>query len=364
MSSIRAVTPFEFAFQSMFAFIATIINLIILIKEYRKRTNSQNINYLSNWTKRTSFICVIFGFLYSLMSTIAPIKIFCSIGKPLQIPFISAQGVFTGFNQLARLHYCFSQSSVHSAKGYPDRLFIIMIIIGVIFMIPIQIYPWLWIDELCGSNLTQTTNNKYSWISPYVRDAPNVGLWININMVIYILWDFTTLSLYVLKVYSFRRYKQQNKEVYNRIMFILKKVVILTLLYEIPAIWSMISGTVLDIVARQHKDESNMVILCSILYQISWQFTSVTINLSVFLMQSHNEKEYDKFLKLFYKLRLYHVCYGCRDTFVAAGENSRCEEISTTDRTVERRETKTIFDTRDVLLPQLVNIELDDDDSE
>ena len=253
------------------------------------------------------------------MSTIATLKIFCFIGKPSQIMLISVQGIFMGFNQLARLHYCFSENSVHSAKCYPNWLFIIMIAIGSIILIMVLIYPWLWADELCASN---GITDKYQWISPYSRDAPNVGLWINISMGVYIIWDFATLSLYIIKVLSFRRFKQQNEEVYNRIMFILKKVVILTVLYEIPALWCMASGTVYDSVSEiENEEESIVVIICAIFYRTSWQFGSIIINLSVCLMQSHNEKEYDLFLRLLYKLKVYYVCCGCRKIFIDAGSD-------------------------------------------
>ena len=173
MPSVRAVTPFEFAFESGFAFIATIINSIILTKEYRKRNSPEAILYISYWTKITSFSCIIFGFLYSLVSTVATLKLFCYIGKPSQIMFISVQAILMGFNQLSRLHYCFSENSVHSAKGYPKWLFVSMISIGSMILIVVLVYPWLWTNELCTQN---GNNEKYQWISPDARDAPNFGL--------------------------------------------------------------------------------------------------------------------------------------------------------------------------------------------
>ena len=345
MSSIRAVSPFEFAFEASFALIATIINLIILIRETRKRTNSQNINYLSQWTKRTSFLCIIAGFLYSIVSMIATFTIFCFIAEPLHALLICAQGVFMGFNQLARLHHCFSESSVHSAKGYnyPNWLFIIMFTIGIMTLINTSICPWFWSDRSCSANIA---NDEYRWISPHTRDAPGFGLWVSITMIVYILWDIATLSLYIFKILSFRRFKQQNEEVYNRIMFILKKVVILTMMYEILCVLVMASGTIADSVTLSYGDQSIIVILCSILYRVSWQILCVAVNLSVFLMQSHNENEYKQFLTLFYKLKIYYVCCGCMDIFITAGQDSKME--------LERKMKSTEHTKTDVVMSQVI----------
>ena len=49
----------------------------------------------------------------------------------------------------------------------------------------------------------------------------------------YFIWDLTTLLLYIGQVIKFRKYKSPNPDVFDRIMSILLRVTILTLLYEI-----------------------------------------------------------------------------------------------------------------------------------
>ena len=45
-----------------------------------------------------------------------------------------SQSVFMGFDQLPRLYYCFSESNVHSTKGYHSSLFYVMFVIGFILI--------------------------------------------------------------------------------------------------------------------------------------------------------------------------------------------------------------------------------------
>ena len=134
-----------------------------------------------------------------------------------------------GFNQISRLYYCFSQSQVHSTKGYPNWLFFLVIFVGCYLVITVAVFPWLWVDVLCRH---QDDNQNYDYIAPATRDdAPTMSTWIkwrNITMVVYLSWDLTTSFLYVYKVLSFRKYKEQNENIHHRIMFILKQVVILT----------------------------------------------------------------------------------------------------------------------------------------
>ena len=366
MSTIRVVTPIEFVFESGFAFIATILNATLFTIEYYKRKSSEKVVFLSKWTKITSALCIIVGTLFTLSSIIAPLKIFCSFGKPLQFLLITAQCVFMGFNQIARLYYCFSQNQVHTKKGYSDYLFLFMVIIGIGIVINMSIFPWVWVDELCGGI---TVNGKYKYIAPNVRDAPNANIWINFSMLVYILWDFLTLLLYICKVLSFRRFNtERNKEIYLRIMFILKKVVILTVLYEIPCTWCTLSGMVLDKVTESREyDEHPVVIFVAILYQISWQFASVILSLSVFLMQAHNDHEYHMFLKMLYNTRIYYICCGCRDVFEhneskleeivnieVLGDNKTKNKSKLPSDEENKRKTHTgdtLFETRDISLP-------------
>ena len=45
--------------------------------------------------------------------------------------FVGLQGLAMGLYQISRLFYCFSSSKVHSNKGYPNWVFILMYGVGI-----------------------------------------------------------------------------------------------------------------------------------------------------------------------------------------------------------------------------------------
>merc|ERR1711897_17374 len=90
-------------------------------------------------------------------------------------------------------------------------------------------------------------------------------------------------------------------------MRILKKVLILTLFYEIVAILSAIIGLFRDIAA------DDTLIVVRIIYAYSITLTSVIVNYAMCLMQQHNKTKYDKFLKILDRLKLYYcICCCCK----------------------------------------------------
>ena len=125
-SAAQPIQAFEWGIMSTIAIIASIINLIILKKEYTKR-KSTTIIFFSKWTKHTSIICIICGTLYSVITILQGMTLFCYIESAIRYLLIPIQGNFMGFNQISRLYYCFSQTSTHSTKGYSTWLFIFMI---------------------------------------------------------------------------------------------------------------------------------------------------------------------------------------------------------------------------------------------
>jgi len=325
---------------------ATIINLGFLATEYTKRISPKDTPFLSKWTKETSFTCIIFGLIYTSISILARWHNFCFVGKPIQIISLTSQAIFMGFNQISRLYYCFSRNSVYNKAGYPDWLFKLMIMIGIIYLLMASIYPWFWISELCGGGY----ENKYEYIAPPTRHAPGLESWINFGVILYLLWDFTTLMLYIIKVFSFRKYKQtQNKQIYNRVQFILKKVVILTVLYEIPALCCYTMGEILDEVAHANEnDEAFVVVLFGTLYRSSWIVASIFGNLSIFLMQSHNDEEYKQFLMILYRFKIYYVCCGCRKVFDTVLDEIEEDKTKLELEAMTSKTGTTVYETKDI----------------
>ena len=325
----------------LISLIATIVNLIILLKELHKR-QSDRIIFFSKWTKHTSLLSIVMGTMYTIISMVGHIYPLCQITRPLIGIFVVVQFISLGLNQICRLYYCFSQNKVYSNKGYPTWLFIIMILYGIFLCLAVIIGSWIWLSVCSGSD-------RYPYISDDSRidSAHNYQYSLGYNTMVwlYLLWDITTLALYVIKVISLRHFKHEQKQVYNRIMSILKKVVILTVLYQITGAWVMMTGiTKFFIESDSNYDQLHVEIIQS-LWWLSWMFASVVANSSIFLMQSHNEKEYQQFLKIMHEMKIYYICCGCRETFIQAEESMECEAMAAQDSVKSPR---SIADTRDI----------------
>ena len=115
------------------ALVVAIINGIILKSEYKKHRLNKT-SYTTKYLQYSCFGCLICGVIHPLINCLRFVNGFCYILTNTKSLFLFMQGTFMGFYQLARLHYCFSQSQVYSSKGYPRCLFIIMIIIGALFI--------------------------------------------------------------------------------------------------------------------------------------------------------------------------------------------------------------------------------------
>ena len=207
-----------------------------------------------------------------------------------------------GFYQLYRLYYCFANEQIHSKKGYPKCLFIIMGIYGVSFGIYVYIIllfagiddTSLFVSE-CGFN------DKYEFFSypTQLFDGRYIFPWsyYGVSKLGIVAWDLLTLFLYVFKIWTFKRYTKNEQNVYKRIMSILHKIFILTIFYEV---FSMLYG--------------GIVLFTPIwwCWSIARQLVSLSISVSMYLMMDHNNKQYLKFLKIIYFFRFHWMCCCCR----------------------------------------------------
>ena len=104
------------------------------------------------------------------------------------------------------------------------------------------------------------------------------------------------------------RHKYAPRRIYKRIMSILCRIVILTIMFEIIYIfWVIIS------VYRTTFGETDLI---QILYETLSGFVSVVVCYSMFLMQQHNDNEYKKFLNVLFKYNLYQICCCCKSLVI------------------------------------------------
>ena len=237
----------------------------------------------------------------------------CYITGFIQNVFYSSQLILMGFYQLSRLYYCFSKNKAYSNKGYSNWIFIIMITIGLLLNI---IYPLInllsgiiILKSQCHIN-TKNLEFEYKSINPSEfidYTPPDISVFL--VAFVYICWDTSTLLLYIFKIRSFKRvYKETQPNVYQRILSILYKIVILTLFYQIELVIITIGGSIIT----EFLDDIAFTILSTLGICIN----SITISLAMYLMLPHNMEQYAKFLKIVYWFKCHYVCCCYRNMVI------------------------------------------------
>ncbi len=291
--------PVAWILRTVLGFIPLIINAFILYKEWMVR-KSDKTEFINKYLKIYSISSIICSVIHALFAALYSFNVFCYFGLQLTVQSFALQMVFMGLYQLERLRYCFSNSQVHSNKGYPNYIFFIMYIIAILWSLYIVVYVWLTTTPYhCG------INNKYQLVVEYSSMFSLYPFMTAIGTIVYILWDLTTLFLYILKVLSFKRYKTENKNIYNRIMSILNRILILTITYEIVGIGLIISF-VMRSIGNIHQSSVNTVSSTT-----SGLCASSSLNISMYLMQEHNKYQYKQYLFTIYKFRLHYICCCC-----------------------------------------------------
>ena len=290
--------------------IGTILSAYILRKEYKTRSKSVDITFSTKQSQYYSIISMTCGLLYGMSKIGMQLPYLCHFSWAIVRISWVGQAIFMGFYQLDRLSYCFAQHRVYSSKGYPKWLFMVMNIFGVmlfVVLIILSIISYVYDIKHCGLRI----NGDWDWF--YVSRA-NWQLVLRVPLVmlygLYSFWDLLTLILYSSKVYimTFRKY-QNEKKVYNRIMLILNRLLIFTILYQI----FFLSQAIFEYFARVSTLAAQYESLMTQLYFCIGAIVSISWSLSMYLMQEHNTKSYKKFLYLLDALKLdYIFCFCCK----------------------------------------------------
>ena len=256
-----------------------------------------------------------------------------------------------GFYQLSRLYYSFANSQIHSNKGYPKCIFIIMIIFGVLIMINLVILSIIFHD---GPYMECGLDSK--WQFYYVSIFPvsvykAVCIWSLLGYCwLFCIWDIATLVLYWWKIRTVRdMIKNKGDGVYKRVLSILHRIFILTLFYQISTLFgSMVTFA---------EYMTDFAWISGLSWSVPVWYVSLSYSISMYLMMEHNGAEYITFLKIISKIRLNFVCCGCRHIV----NEQLLEHDGDADLEVaegrRREDDTTINDTRDISLPQKITME-------
>ena len=244
------------------------------------------------------------------------------------------QPFFMGFYQLARLYYCFANNQIHSDKGYPKKMYVIMYIFGIILAINAVVCFVMTTNSDYGHiNWKCGINENFEFYSYPIQLMPRIGSpWLLISFILFVLWDLFTLILYLWKINLFLSSVDRDPNVYKRIMLILHKITILTLLYQITAVLLVGINTVIFIV---NNDEHNFWVRFSARSSVA--IVPFCLNYSMYLMMDHNERKYFKFLRVIHWMKLHWIC--CKWRYIVAEQLHGFDDDSET--TTQRRTTNT-----------------------
>ena len=292
--------------QAITALLSTILHFFMLKHELKVRKDG-GVKFTNNYSKYTSLSCLISGFMVSLLVTVSKLNIFCIFSGFGTYICTTFQGGAMGFYQLSRLYYTFANSSILSNKGYPKWVFIIMTIIGVFCMVIIPFSRIYMIAPICG-----IINRKLEYNEELIAADDEYYIYYQfiwyIWVFIFICLDIVTLLLYVCKMMNVKRYKTAQPIVYQSIMNILSKILILSLFYQITAIiYIFVANNFILFAFFAVKIQTNLKIISA----VTGLSLVNAMSVSMYLMMDHNRDQYVKFLKIVYRLKLHYLCLCC-----------------------------------------------------
>ena len=310
MKSVVIYTPSRWIIECVCDLISTIINFCILHSELKQRRKT-GVTFTTRWFKLLSISCIISGFLQQLFSLLVYMPILCIFVGFISLTCWGTQLVFMGYYQLFRLYYCFANSQIHSNKGYPKQLFIIMYACGTVEFILYTIFYFLYSNasSLLVNNKCGIKDNFFFYAKPIrISISGNANAIMVVGLVAslgYLFWDIGILLLYIVKIRAFRKFKHSDPTVYSRLMSILHKITILTLSYQFTTVFAVIIFWAMAVAFGKNSVFFRLsVVICTTL-------TTTATNYSMYLMMDHNKKQYYKFLKTIYNLKLHWLCCCC-----------------------------------------------------
>ena len=177
--------------------ILSVLHFTLLHTEIKQRLKPTTV-FTTSYFKVFSMSCMIVGFLQAVFYSLEYIYGFCLFSGYMGFLFAVVQPFCMGYYQLSRLYYCSSNAQIHSNKGYPKWLFIIMYSFGIIIVINSTFS--LLLNEAITSIHSKCIFRNYQWyrypINIAINDPQTSIIWFWISSAMYLLWDLSTLFMY------------------------------------------------------------------------------------------------------------------------------------------------------------------------
>ena len=322
---IQELIPLAWIGRVIIGLIGLSITGTILRIEIRKRQSSE-IHFVSKYLRFTSAGCFWCGPISSLLLIFSVIPGFCMIRFSGSVIVHDMQFVFMSCYQLSRLHYCFSNQQLRTNTGYPPWLFVMMITIGIIIWISCTMMHIL-VDTLpttCGY-----TNDLFFFYQYRGRTILFDGdsfrdewmervyfLWYFSVATATHIWDLAILLLYLFKIWKIGKiHKSKRDGVWDNVLFVLHRIVIITVFYTIFSLSVPIIFTVLSLIEFSEDDVVNAII-----YELRTSalviIRCIALSFSIFVMMDHNTNIYIDFLHFLHRFRLKYCCFCCFNKMV------------------------------------------------
>ena len=362
MGFTRELNPWYWIMWCLIALFGTLVSAGILRTERQKR-KAESSTITSDYLRITSEICFVLGPMSTVLLLLNVVPGFCFLQYTGSVIVFGTQYIIMGFYQLSRLHYCFSNEQVHHQRGYPLWIFVVMVSIGILILLS-WIALYLLVDTFpkkCGFRRGGTLFWEYRdrtilWDGDSYRDDDILRIyyfWHSAVCIAFQIWDITTLIMYCWKIWKIGKIYKSNREsnrgsnvssassqsqrdsVWNNILIILYRVVIVTAIYQIFSLFATV--IFIGIYAFSWPDYmKNAVHLFRAVMMPT--FYSVLIPFCMYLMMEHNTTEYHRFLRFLKRFYLNYCCFCCCYYIVedqlTALELSKCRCCQSSDITL------------------------------
>ena len=317
MSYVQEFPPLAWIVRLVMGMIGFAITGRVLYYEVKKR-RLPSTQFHSHYLRWTSAVCVWTAPIPPLLFIFGVIPGFCMIRFSGSIVISYTQIVFLSFYQLSRLHYCFSNQQLHGKKGYPQWIFILMVIIG--FMLWISVVTLQLLVDILPSKCRYTGNGFLFYrygdrAILFDRDSWDLSqiywIWVNAVSASGHTWDLVILLMYLHKIWQIRKaHKSKENRVWDNVLSILHRIVIITVFYTICSLFLSILFTL----SRLTLSSENMLI-DAIVYELETYGIITATNLlyffSILLMMQHNTHIYVVFLCFLRRFHLKYCCFCC-----------------------------------------------------
>ena len=296
--ALRVVSPTEWVFLTSIHFMWTVLNFIILKSEIKHRRKSTT-KSITKGLQYGSLTTIVTGFLAALFCLLNNFPIFCSFGLFIGLCMFAAQSVSLTFYQLCRLYYCFANVNIHSNKGYPKWVFYIMYGLGIVIFLSWTSWclfndtAHYFINSKCAfqGNSFPFQMNYYPANISSLSVSSSKWTWKPLTSAMSLIWDIMVLILYIIKIKAIQNHHslKAGDETFQRIMYILKKITVILVLYQLCGLINVITHIIHVFIASTTT---------FIITNGTTLLFSVSMSLSMYLMMDHNEKDWKRFANM------------------------------------------------------------------